>query len=460
MFVVGRPGRARVAGPRGVPGDRPGRDPRPAREVGRRTAHRRRGRDRAWPRRSARRSAAAPDRSYCRSPRTSSTSRCPTTSRPTPPGRASRAPTRRRDPRRHRAPRLRPTPGHPGRRRRPARPDLDRADPLRRAPPGAGHRAPGAARTSSRTTIRCISAWPGFGAASSVRSGSTRPTRCSSSAPASTRRRRTATRSRAPGLRWAHVDLEPGALVGLHRARDRGRGRRQGLPQGRQRAAGRAGRARRRARRGAPGRQPRRIGRPGRRPRSSTPTPWDGPGVHPGRSITTLRAGPARRRDPDQRRRQLRGLGWAAASASGGPGTFLGPTSGAMGYGLPAAIAAALVHRDRPVVALVGDGGLAMTMAELETAVRVGARVIVVVFDNERYGTIRMWQERARHRRSASPPSSGRSTSRRSRGPAARAACGSSATPTSSRRCARRSSADRRDGHPAGARPGVASRSI
>ena len=76
------------------------------------------------------------------------------------------------------------------------------------------------------------------------------------------------------------------------------------------------------------------------------------------------------------------------------PGTFLGPTSGAMGYGLPAAIAASLVHRDRPVVALVGDGGLGMTMAELETAVRVGARVVVVVFDNERYGTIRMWQER------------------------------------------------------------------
>ena len=64
-----------------------------------------------------------------------------------------------------------------------------------------------------------------------------------------------------------------------------------------------------------------------------------------------------------------------------------------MGYGLPAAIAAALVHRDRPVVAIVGDGGLGMTMAELETAVRVGARVVVVVFDNERYGTIRMWQE-------------------------------------------------------------------
>ena len=81
------------------------------------------------------------------------------------------------------------------------------------------------------------------------------------------------------------------------------------------------------------------------------------------------------------------------------PGTFLGPTSGAMGYGLPAAIAAALVHRDRPVVALVGDGGLAMTMAELETAVRENARVIVLVFDNERYGTIRMWQERRGTRR-------------------------------------------------------------
>ena len=76
------------------------------------------------------------------------------------------------------------------------------------------------------------------------------------------------------------------------------------------------------------------------------------------------------------------------------PGTFLGPTSGAMGYGLPAAIAAALVHRDRPVVAVAGDGGFAMTMAELETAVRERARVIALVFDNERYGTIRMHQDR------------------------------------------------------------------
>jgi hypothetical protein len=76
------------------------------------------------------------------------------------------------------------------------------------------------------------------------------------------------------------------------------------------------------------------------------------------------------------------------------PGTFLGPTSGAMGYALPAAIAAAIVHRDRPVVAVAGDGGFAMTMTELETAVRERVRPIVLVFDNQRYGTIRMHQDR------------------------------------------------------------------
>jgi acetolactate synthase-1/2/3 large subunit len=76
------------------------------------------------------------------------------------------------------------------------------------------------------------------------------------------------------------------------------------------------------------------------------------------------------------------------------PGTFLGPTSGAMGYALPAAIAAGLVHRDRVVVAFAGDGGFAMTMAELETAVREKAKLIAIVFDNERYGTIRMHQDR------------------------------------------------------------------
>ena len=120
---------------------------------------------------------------------------------------------------------------------------------------------------------------------------------------------------------------------------------------------------------------------------------WSGPGVHPGKVITTLRAVL-----PDDAILTTDAGNFAGWAGRGfrfrRPGTFIGPTSGAMGYAVPAAIAAALVHRDRPVVALVGDGGMAMTMAELETATREGARIIVLVFDNERYGTIRMWQTR------------------------------------------------------------------
>ena len=119
---------------------------------------------------------------------------------------------------------------------------------------------------------------------------------------------------------------------------------------------------------------------------------WSGPGVHPGRVITTLR-----HVLPDEAIITTDAGNFAGWAGRGfrfrKPGTFLGPTSGAMGYGVPAAIAASLVHRDRPVVALVGDGGMAMTMAELETATREHARIIVMVFDNERFGTIRMWQE-------------------------------------------------------------------
>jgi acetolactate synthase-1/2/3 large subunit len=120
---------------------------------------------------------------------------------------------------------------------------------------------------------------------------------------------------------------------------------------------------------------------------------WTGPGVHPGRVITTLRAVL-----PDDAILTTDAGNFAAWAGRGfrfrRPGTFIGPTSGAMGYAVPAAVAASLVHRDRPVVALAGDGGMAMTMAEIETATREGARVVVLVFDNERYGTIRMWQDR------------------------------------------------------------------
>ena len=77
-----------------------------------------------------------------------------------------------------------------------------------------------------------------------------------------------------------------------------------------------------------------------------------------------------------------------------GLGTQLAPTSGSMGYGLPAAVAAKLRHPDRPVVCFAGDGCFLMTGQELATAVQYGLPVIVVVVDNGMYGTIRMHQER------------------------------------------------------------------
>ena len=75
--------------------------------------------------------------------------------------------------------------------------------------------------------------------------------------------------------------------------------------------------------------------------------------------------------------------------------TQLAPTSGAMGYGLPAAVAAALLQPERCVVNLAGDGDFLMTGQELATATGYGAkRLISIVVDNASYGTIRMHQER------------------------------------------------------------------
>jgi acetolactate synthase-1/2/3 large subunit len=74
------------------------------------------------------------------------------------------------------------------------------------------------------------------------------------------------------------------------------------------------------------------------------------------------------------------------------PGTFLGPTSGAMGYGLPAAMGAKLARPDAPVVVFVGDGGFLMTGVELETAAREELPLVVLVYDNRQYGTILMHQ--------------------------------------------------------------------
>ena len=76
------------------------------------------------------------------------------------------------------------------------------------------------------------------------------------------------------------------------------------------------------------------------------------------------------------------------------PGCQLAPTCGAMGYGVPAATAAALRHQDRMVVALAGDGCFLMNGQELATAVQHNASMLVIVVDNGGYGTIRMHQER------------------------------------------------------------------
>jgi len=73
--------------------------------------------------------------------------------------------------------------------------------------------------------------------------------------------------------------------------------------------------------------------------------------------------------------------------------TQLAPTSGSMGYGLPAAIAAALVHPDRRAIAVAGDGCLQMTIQELATAAAYKLPIIALVFNNQSHGAIRMHQE-------------------------------------------------------------------
>ncbi len=74
--------------------------------------------------------------------------------------------------------------------------------------------------------------------------------------------------------------------------------------------------------------------------------------------------------------------------------SHIAPTSGSMGYGLPAAVAMKRLYPDRPVVAMAGDGDFLMTGQEFAVAVQYGLPVIVIVADNGIYGTIRMHQER------------------------------------------------------------------
>jgi acetolactate synthase I/II/III large subunit len=108
--------------------------------------------------------------------------------------------------------------------------------------------------------------------------------------------------------------------------------------------------------------------------------------------------------------RRLRSLLPRDAIATNGAGNFsawvhrfwrwhaypsqLAPTSGAMGYGLPAAVAAKARHPERIVVCFAGDGDFVMSASELATAVQYELPILVLVVDNGMYGTIRMHQER------------------------------------------------------------------
>ena len=76
------------------------------------------------------------------------------------------------------------------------------------------------------------------------------------------------------------------------------------------------------------------------------------------------------------------------------PGRLLAPINGAMGFGVPSGVAASLAFPDRRVVSLVGDGGFLMTGMELSTAIKYGAKPIIIVFNNNLYGTIDSHQRR------------------------------------------------------------------
>ncbi len=126
----------------------------------------------------------------------------------------------------------------------------------------------------------------------------------------------------------------------------------------------------------------------------SEPKPRDGVDARPR---------PVRRGDARQASGRTRSSATAPAISPAG-GTATGATArcrrssrrpaGTMGYGLPAAVAAALRFKDRPVVCVAGDGDFLMNGQELATAAQYGADLLVILVDNGSYGTIRMHQER------------------------------------------------------------------
>lgn len=125
----------------------------------------------------------------------------------------------------------------------------------------------------------------------------------------------------------------------------------------------------------------------------STPRPRDGVALDLGPCVTAMRAGLPRDTIICNGAGNFSGW-WHRYWPYAGPGTQLAPTAGAMGYGVPAAVAAALRRPGRMVVALAGDGDFLMNGQELATAVQHGCDLLVILVDNAAYGTIRMHQER------------------------------------------------------------------
>ena len=92
--------------------------------------------------------------------------------------------------------------------------------------------------------------------------------------------------------------------------------------------------------------------------------------------------------------------GWAQRYLSFSKGrSFLGPTNGAMGFGVPSGVAAQTAYPERQCVTFVGDGGFGMTGQEIATALAQKQKQLILVFNNSIFGTIRMHQERRFPRR-------------------------------------------------------------
>lgn len=126
----------------------------------------------------------------------------------------------------------------------------------------------------------------------------------------------------------------------------------------------------------------------------STPKPREGVTLDLGQCVAAMRA----RLGPDDAI-ICNGAGnfsgwWHRYWHYGAQPSQLAPTSGAMGYGTPAAVAAALRQPEKLAVALAGDGDFMMNGQELATAIQHDANMLVLIIDNGAYGTIRMHQER------------------------------------------------------------------